>query len=254
MRTSEIAKLANVHPNTVRLYEEWGFTSPVPRSSNRYRHYNLTHALQMKLARVAFKQEFIQNNLRKMATQIVQKSGQEQFAEALQKAQQYLNFLHSELEYTNKVVKIVDLLLRNASVPDLRTFSHKEVATLLNLSEETLRNWERNGLYSVKRTSQNRRVYVDSDVNKLLIIRTLRTAHFSISSIRNLMINAHQINSVDDIRDSLISPAFLNDFLHVTDALQVNLNKAITDVHTVIALLECYIKGDLSLLSLSSIN
>lgn len=31
MQTSEIAKKAQVHPNTVRLYEEWQYISAVPR-------------------------------------------------------------------------------------------------------------------------------------------------------------------------------------------------------------------------------
>ena len=35
LRTSEVAQAAGVHPNTVRLYEEWGFLPPVPRSSWR---------------------------------------------------------------------------------------------------------------------------------------------------------------------------------------------------------------------------
>ncbi|KYG30035.1 MerR family DNA-binding transcriptional regulator [Alkalihalobacillus trypoxylicola] len=65
MRTSEIAELSQVHPNTVRLYEEWQYISPVPRKPNGYRVYSALHLKQMKIARLAFKQEFIQNNLRK---------------------------------------------------------------------------------------------------------------------------------------------------------------------------------------------
>jgi DNA-binding transcriptional MerR regulator len=34
LRTSEITKAVGVHPNTVRLYERWGFLPPVPRSPN----------------------------------------------------------------------------------------------------------------------------------------------------------------------------------------------------------------------------
>ena len=32
-----------VHPNTVRLYEEWGFLPPVPRAPNGYRLYDQRH-------------------------------------------------------------------------------------------------------------------------------------------------------------------------------------------------------------------
>jgi len=50
LRTSDIAKAAGVHPNTVRLYEEWGFLPPVPRSPSRYRLFTKHHLDQMHLA------------------------------------------------------------------------------------------------------------------------------------------------------------------------------------------------------------
>lgn len=37
LRTSDIAKAVGVHPNTVRLYEEWGFLPPIPRNLSGYR-------------------------------------------------------------------------------------------------------------------------------------------------------------------------------------------------------------------------
>ena len=75
MRTSELAKLCGVHPNTVRLYEQWHYISPVPRGQNNYRQYSDVHLKQLQIARLAFRQEFIQNNLRKKATKIVRLAG-----------------------------------------------------------------------------------------------------------------------------------------------------------------------------------
>ncbi|WP_462406914.1 MerR family transcriptional regulator [Gracilibacillus sp. Marseille-QA3620] len=66
-----MAELSKVHPNIVRLYEEWQFISLIPRKSNGYRVYSDLNLKQMKIARHAFRQEFIQNNLRKRATKIV---------------------------------------------------------------------------------------------------------------------------------------------------------------------------------------
>ena len=37
IRTHQIATFTDVHPNTVRLYEEWHCISPVPRCVNGYR-------------------------------------------------------------------------------------------------------------------------------------------------------------------------------------------------------------------------
>jgi GntR family transcriptional regulator/MocR family aminotransferase len=53
MRTSDIAKAVGVHPNTVRLYEEWGFLPPIPRSPSGYRQFTQAHLDQMRLARTA---------------------------------------------------------------------------------------------------------------------------------------------------------------------------------------------------------
>ena len=38
--TSTIAKEFNIHPNTVRFYEEIGFLPQIPRKENGYRVYN----------------------------------------------------------------------------------------------------------------------------------------------------------------------------------------------------------------------
>lgn len=53
LRTSQIAKAVGVHPNTVRLYEAWGFLPPIPRTASGYRCFTPAHLEQMRLARIA---------------------------------------------------------------------------------------------------------------------------------------------------------------------------------------------------------
>lgn len=53
LRTSDIARAVGAHPNTVRLYEEWGFLPPIPRSPAGYRMYTEDHLDQMHLARTS---------------------------------------------------------------------------------------------------------------------------------------------------------------------------------------------------------
>lgn len=237
MRTSEIAKIAQIHPNTVRLYEEWKFISPVPRKENGYRVYSNIHLQQLYIARLAFKQEFIQNNLRKMATEIVLLSGQEAFKNSLLAAQAYLSFLHSEYDFMKKAIRTVDEMLHEKTT-NSQTFTHKEVAKQLQLTEETIRNWERNGLFVVSRNAQNRRQYTASDMQKLFIIRTLRSAHFSIASILHLFEEIESVTHVTDIQSLLSSAKFKDEFYHVTDELEVNLKKAMNNVKLIIAILE----------------
>jgi DNA-binding transcriptional MerR regulator len=51
LRTSDVAKAVGVHPNTVRLYEAWGFLPPPPHSPSGYRLFIAAHLDQMRLAR-----------------------------------------------------------------------------------------------------------------------------------------------------------------------------------------------------------
>src|SRR5688500_8200968 len=51
MRTLELAQLFRVHPNTVRLYEEWGYLPPIPRDPSGQRAFTEKHVEQMRLAR-----------------------------------------------------------------------------------------------------------------------------------------------------------------------------------------------------------
>lgn len=233
MYTKDVAKLTNVHSNTVRLYEEWGYISPVPRLANGYRVYSSLHVKQMQIARLAFQQEFIQNNLRKFATKIVKFSGQMQFNQALTAAEQYLSFLQAEQSYMLKAVDAAQriLLQKNNCIT---FYSHKEVAKQMQLSEETIRNWERNGLFEVTRTNQNRRIYTELDVQKLLIIRTLRSAHFSIASIREVFEKLKSDQQPKNLHVLLSLPAFQNDFYHITDELEKNLKLAIVNVKLII--------------------
>ena len=234
MNTSTIANYAGVHPNTVRLYEKWGYISPVPRAANGYRQYTPLHQQQMIIARLAFRQEFIQNNLRKRATKIVRLSGKEHFSEALNEAGNYLQHLHDEHQFVLKAIKQVAQLLQQPTLfQELPIMTHRDIASRLQLTEETLRNWERNGLYEVPRNSQNRRQYREQDYQKLLIIRVLRSAHFSIAAILHLFEQLDYFSTTTDIQRLLNTPKFATYVLHVTDQLELNLRKAMEDVHDI---------------------
>lgn len=57
--TSGIAKIAKVHPNTIMLYEAWGYIEPVKRKTNGYRIFTERHLEQIKIARIVLKCEII---------------------------------------------------------------------------------------------------------------------------------------------------------------------------------------------------
>ena len=68
-RTSEIAKIIGIHPNTVRLYEELELIPKPDRMPNGYRVFTDLHIEQFRLARLAFQVEVLQNGLRKKIVQ-----------------------------------------------------------------------------------------------------------------------------------------------------------------------------------------
>lgn len=45
-KTAEIAAIIGVHPNTVRLYEEWGLIPAAKRQENGYRVFTAFHIQQ----------------------------------------------------------------------------------------------------------------------------------------------------------------------------------------------------------------
>ncbi|MBR6528505.1 MAG: MerR family DNA-binding transcriptional regulator, partial [Firmicutes bacterium] len=81
--TSQIAKIIGIHPNTVRMYEEWGLIPLAERKSNGYRIFTVFHIQQLRLARTAFQIEVLQNGLRKKAVDTVKLSAKGNFDKAL---------------------------------------------------------------------------------------------------------------------------------------------------------------------------
>jgi DNA-binding transcriptional MerR regulator len=217
-KTSEIAKNVGVHPNTVRLYEEWGLLQSVPRNEKGYRLYTEKHLDQMCLARIALRCEFIEGDIRKLATSIVKTTADGKFKEALQEAYSYLNHIRGERK---KAIESLDLINRwiNGELEehDGIYIKRKDVANLLNVSIDVLRNWERNGLIEVPRNSINRyRVYGSKEINRLKIIRTLRIANYSMMAILRMLkyIDRGNKENFDIVIDT---PSHQEDIVSATD-------------------------------------
>ena len=101
----------------------------------------------------------------------------------------------------------------------------KEVADYLDVSIDTLRNWERNGLLQVQRKENGYRCYTSDDIEQLKIIRTLRLANYSLESILR-MLNALEDNPQVNIKQVLNTPQADADIVSVCDRLIVSLKKA----------------------------
>lgn len=224
-KTNEVAKIVQIHPNTVRLYEELGLISKPFRKGNGYRVFTELHIEQLKLARTAFQVEVLQNGLRQKAIRIVKASASCNFDEAIKLIEGYISAIQTEIKNANEAVEIAKELLQGDTKQNHYSLRRKEVSDLLGITMDTLRNWEMNGLLSVKRKENGYRVYTDDDIRKLKIIRSLKCANYSLSAILRTM---HAINhtSDEDIATVLNTPNENEDIISVCDRLLVSLESA----------------------------
>lgn len=183
-KTAEVAKRVGVHSNTVRLYEKLRLIPEAKRTPNGYRVFTDYHIAQFKLARTAFKVEVLQNGLRKKIIHVVKLSAEGQREEAINCTNGYVNQIKQEQRDAEEAIELSKKLLSDIQAKKSNIFlTRKQTADYIQVTMDTLRNWEMNGLLNIKRRKNGYRVYTDSDISRLKIIRTLRCANYSLSAI-----------------------------------------------------------------------
>ena len=223
--TTEVARIIGIHPNTVRMYEEWGLIPLAERKSNGYRIFTDFHIEQLRLARIAFQIEVLQNGLRKKVVETVKLSAKKDFDKALMFAEEYLNQIQKEQRNAEESIGIAKQILSGKSVGDTLFLKRKEVSDYLDISMDTLRNWERNGLLQVKRRQNGYRAYTNDDIERIKMIRTLRLANYSLEAILR-MLYALEHNPKVDMKQVLNTPQADADIVSVCDRLIVSLKDA----------------------------
>lgn len=224
-KTAEIAKMIGIHPNTVRLYEKLELIPKPERLSNGYRVFTDFHIEQFKLARLAFQIEVLQNGLRKKIVLMIKTSATKDFDTALSLTKEYLSQIRQERANAEEAIKIVKQILSGATEENTHFLKRKEISNYLDISMDTLRNWEMNGLLSVKRKQNGYRIYTDEDIKRLKIIRSLRCANYSLEAILRMIQQLSQNPNVD-IRKALNTPKADAEIITVCDKLIVSLSDA----------------------------
>ena len=234
--TTEVAKIIGIHPNTVRMYEEWGLILLAERKPNGYRVFTDFHIEQLRLARIAFQIEVLQNGLRKKVVEIIKLSANRDFNKAIMFAEEYRNQIQREKRNAEESIGIAKQILSGKSVEQTLFLKRKEVSVYLDISMDTLRNWERNGLLQVKRKQNGYRAYTSDDIERLKMIRTLRLANYSLEAILR-MLNALEHNPQVNIKQILNTPQADADIISVCDRLIVSLNDAEENAEKMITIL-----------------
>lgn len=225
-KTSEIAHSTGIHPNTVRLYEKLGLIPRPQRKKNGYRVFTDFHMEQIKFARTALGIEVLQNGLRKQAITIIKTSAAGNFTEAIRLTEHYLQQIYKEQKNAEEAITITkNLLSGNDQERNKLVLTRKETADYLQISMDTLRNWEMNGLLTIKRKQNGYRIYTDKDIRRLKVIRSLRCANYSLSSILR-MLNVLSNNPEADIRNVIDTPEKSDTIISVCDKLLTSLHCA----------------------------
>ena len=234
--TSDVAKVIGIHPNTVRMYEEWGLIPLAERKSNGYRIFTDFHIEQLRLARIAFQIEVLQNGLRKKVVEIIKLSAKRDFDKALMFAEEYRSQIQREQRNAEESIGIAKQILSGKSAEHTFLLKRKEVSDYLDISMDTLRNWERNGLLQIKRKQNGYRSYTSDDIERLKMIRTLRLANYSLEAILR-MLNALEHNPQIDMKQVLNTPQTDSDIVSVCDRLIVSLKDAEENAEKIIIIL-----------------
>lgn len=239
-KTHEVSKIIGIHVNTVRLYEKYKLISTPERLGNGYRVFTDLHIEQFKIARAVLKVEVLQNGLRKQAVDILKISALGNLEDAMKKAECYLQQLDLEMSHAEEAIEIARKIL-NSYDSDISkeeiALTRKETAEALQVTMDTLRNWELNGLITVKRKQNRYRVYSYEDIQRLKIIRSLRCANYSLSSILR-MLGALSQNPAADLRKTINTPKDSEDVITACDKLLTSLSEAKVNMLYAVAQIE----------------
>lgn len=240
LRTSELARAAGVHPNTVRLYEQWGFLPPVERDPfNGYRRFTRMHLNQMLLARQAMRFNLLGGSVRATAYDVIARGAAGDLGGALELAYRTLALVQAERAQAEAALDYLERWVAGVLPDPLdRPLRIGEVAQLLDVSIDQLRNWERNRLLSVPRDPSNGyRLYGPNEIGRLRVIRILIRSRYSMMSILRVL-SKLDAGELVELRAALDTPEPGEDILSVTDHWLSTLAQLEGDARELVSLIE----------------
>lgn len=213
--TKELAQLTGVHPNTVRLYEAWGFISSAQRSTNNYRIFTGRHLEQMRIARLALPGPYPLEG--RIVQQLVREFAQGNFESSLNLAREYLARVETEKARALQALAVLDQWFERkwGDKEKIILQSRKKAAGELGVTVDALRTWERNGLFVIPKDEQGRLAFSQWDLEKIKVIRLLRNCGYSIVSL--LRVFSREENLLEKPSILLSLPDADEDFFYVTD-------------------------------------
>lgn len=205
LKTSDIAKALGVHVNTVRLYEEQGFLSEIPRGSNGYRQYSPLHFEQAKLTHLTLRWPYLGDKT--LLVELVRSAAAGDLGNAMELAYQYLAQVRMERTIAEAGIEFLERWAAGYLMDSSRRkMNISEAAKYLNVTVDMLRNWERNGLITVPRDPVNHyRLYGTTEFGRLRVIRMLVKSGYSLMAILRMLMQV-DAGKKDNLRAALDLP------------------------------------------------
>jgi len=238
LKTSQIAASVGCHPNTVRLYEAWGYLPQVPRSQGNYRLFSQAHLDHMHLAWEASSGPYPGRAIKQSAMRVVRHAATGDLGGALEMAYAHLALVKGEKAQADVAAELLARWSHGKATdatPGLLQIGG--AAQLLDVSRDMLRNWESNGLIQVPRAGNGYRHYGPVEIGRLRVIRMLVRAGYSMMAILR-MLRHLDAGEAGDVRQVLDTPAEGEEVLTAADRWLSNLEIQEGKCHQMISRLE----------------
>jgi len=238
LTTKDLAEAVGCHVNTVHLYEQWGFIPPVPRDpGNHYRMFSCYHLEQFKLAYLALKYPYPGG--KDVVLDLVYAARDRDLDKAISLAEVYRAQIAAERAQAEAAIDYLEGWLRGDEAPEIKkALSIGEASGVLDLTRDTLRSWERDGLIEVPRNPRNGyRQYGPEEIGRLRVIRVLVNGGYSHMAILRLMLRLDRGEAVDP-RKTLDTPSANEEIFHITDQWLTALAGEVERCEKIVAQLE----------------
>ncbi|MDQ0273754.1 MerR family transcriptional regulator [Cytobacillus purgationiresistens] len=186
MKGNEIAKKLNISTSALKHYEAWGLVPKVERAENGYRIYTQEHEAYFQCIR-ALNTGFGMNLVKKVMPLII-KGENITALWIINKAQVDLQEEKLTAERTVEMLGLNEFIQIEEKRNQKNTFTIGEVAKKANVSASAIRHWEKENLINPIRNKESGfRMYSYSDLRKVLVIRIVQKAVYSLDIVRKIL-------------------------------------------------------------------
>ncbi|AWX54941.1 MerR family DNA-binding transcriptional regulator [Brevibacillus brevis] len=196
MRPIDIARKLKLSTSALRNYEAQGLVPPVERSESGYRKYTEEHVAYFTCIQAmspGFGME--------VTAQVVRLIQDRQLQAAMWRVNEVQAHLQRDKQLAERNVAMLEDSRAGKEAGSSEWMTIGEVATMTSLPSSTIRHWEKVGLITTSRDEKNGyRLFNRSQIRKIMLLRTLRPAVYSLSvvELKDAIANMNE----EDVREA----------------------------------------------------